>query len=47
MASMIFVDILAGIGFSYAKTKEAWISSDGIMATQANDFIKKVKNRKY
>ncbi|KAI3760703.1 hypothetical protein L1987_51102 [Smallanthus sonchifolius] len=40
-ANMIFVDIPAGVGFSYAKTKEAWISSDSIMATQASRFIKK------
>nr|XP_043610865.1 serine carboxypeptidase-like 13 [Erigeron canadensis] len=41
MANMIFIDIPAGTGFSYAKTKKGWISSDTILATQANEFIKK------
>ncbi|KAF5761646.1 putative sinapoylglucose--sinapoylglucose O-sinapoyltransferase [Helianthus annuus] len=40
-ASIIFVDMLAGSGFSYAKTKEAWISSDSIMAAQGHEFVKK------
>ncbi|KAD6119647.1 hypothetical protein E3N88_10918 [Mikania micrantha] len=41
VANMIFVDIPAGVGYSYAKTKEGWISSDTNMATQATAFIKK------
>ncbi|KAL9997738.1 putative peptidase S10, serine carboxypeptidase, alpha/Beta hydrolase [Helianthus debilis subsp. tardiflorus] len=41
MANIIFVDILAGTGFSYSETKEGWISSDSILAIQAVDFIKK------
>ncbi|KAK9051364.1 hypothetical protein SSX86_027991 [Deinandra increscens subsp. villosa] len=41
MANVIFVDMPAGTGFSYATTKEAWISSDSILAKQANDFLKK------
>ncbi|MFS8002886.1 putative peptidase S10, serine carboxypeptidase, alpha/Beta hydrolase [Helianthus anomalus] len=42
MASIIFVDIPAGTGFSYAKTKEALVTSDSIVAAQAHDFVKKV-----
>ncbi|PWA44114.1 peptidase S10, serine carboxypeptidase, Alpha/Beta hydrolase fold protein [Artemisia annua] len=41
MASVIFVDMPAGTGFSYAETKEGWTSSDSNMAIQANQFIKK------
>ncbi|KAJ9550585.1 hypothetical protein OSB04_014630 [Centaurea solstitialis] len=41
MANIIFMDIPAGSGFSYAETQEGWISSDSIMVTQAKDFIKK------
>ncbi|KAL8268617.1 hypothetical protein R6Q59_002415, partial [Mikania micrantha] len=41
MASIVFVDIPAGTGFSYAKTEEAWISSDSIVATLAHDFVRK------
>ncbi|KAI3744018.1 hypothetical protein L1987_57090 [Smallanthus sonchifolius] len=41
MASVVFVDIPAGTGFSYAKTKEAWISSDSIVANLAHDFVRK------
>ncbi|KAI3518387.1 hypothetical protein L1887_07067 [Cichorium endivia] len=41
MANIIFVDIPAGTGFSYAETKNGWISSDNILANQANEFIKK------
>ncbi|KAK1413291.1 hypothetical protein QVD17_35063 [Tagetes erecta] len=40
-ANMIFVDLLAGSGFSYAKTEEGWSNSDTILVTQANEFIKK------
>ncbi|KAJ0682867.1 putative peptidase S10, serine carboxypeptidase, alpha/Beta hydrolase [Helianthus annuus] len=43
MASIIFVDIPAGTGFSYAKTKVAWVSSDSIVANLAHDFVKKVQ----
>ncbi|KAI3744023.1 hypothetical protein L1987_57095 [Smallanthus sonchifolius] len=42
MASVVFVDIPAGTGFSYAKTKEAWISSDSIVANLAHDFVRKL-----
>ncbi|KAL4561052.1 hypothetical protein LXL04_033214 [Taraxacum kok-saghyz] len=41
MASILFVDIPAGSGFSYAETKDGSISSDNILANQANQFIKK------
>ncbi|XP_076939588.1 serine carboxypeptidase-like 13 [Bidens hawaiensis] len=41
MANIIFVDMPAGTGFSYAKTEEGWISSDTILASQATEFIKK------
>ncbi|KAI3826778.1 hypothetical protein L1987_00833 [Smallanthus sonchifolius] len=41
MANIIFVDMPAGTGFSYAEIKEGWISSDSIQVAQANDFIKK------
>ncbi|KAK9058309.1 hypothetical protein SSX86_023150 [Deinandra increscens subsp. villosa] len=41
VANIIYVDIPAGTGFSYAKTKEGWISSDTILAAQANEFLKK------
>ncbi|KAK9051367.1 hypothetical protein SSX86_027994 [Deinandra increscens subsp. villosa] len=41
MASVVFVDIPAGTGFSYAKTKDAWVSSDSKVATLAYDFVKK------
>ncbi|KAI3498142.1 hypothetical protein L1887_33911 [Cichorium endivia] len=41
MANIIFVDMPAGVGFSYATTKEASISSDRIVVKQANDFIRK------
>lgn len=43
MANIIFVDIPAGAGFSYAETKDGWISSDNILADHANAFIKKVE----
>ncbi|XP_076926571.1 serine carboxypeptidase-like 16 [Bidens hawaiensis] len=41
MANVIYVDMPAGAGFSYATTQEAWISSDSIVAKQANDFLRK------
>ncbi|KAI3744024.1 hypothetical protein L1987_57096 [Smallanthus sonchifolius] len=41
MANVIFVDMPAGTGFWYATTKEALISSDSIVAKQANDFLRK------
>ncbi|XP_023766630.1 serine carboxypeptidase-like 13 isoform X1 [Lactuca sativa] len=44
MANIIFVDIPAGAGFSYAETKDGWISSDNILADHANAFIKKFLN---
>ncbi|KAI3723687.1 hypothetical protein L2E82_35443 [Cichorium intybus] len=44
MANIIFVDIPAGTGFSYAETKEGWVSSDNILANQAIEFIKKFLN---
>ncbi|KAI7736724.1 hypothetical protein M8C21_001972, partial [Ambrosia artemisiifolia] len=40
-ANMIFLDIPAGVGFSYAKTKEGWFSSDSLVASQATTFIRK------
>ncbi|XP_076926570.1 serine carboxypeptidase-like 13 [Bidens hawaiensis] len=40
-ASIVLVDIPAGTGFSYAKTKSAWVSSDSIVADQAHEFVKK------
>nr|XP_043611170.1 serine carboxypeptidase-like 13 [Erigeron canadensis] len=41
IANILFIDIPAGIGFSYAESKKGWISSDSMLATQANEFIKK------
>ncbi|PWA35969.1 serine carboxypeptidase-like 16 [Artemisia annua] len=41
MANVIFVDMPVGTGFAYATTKEASISSDAIMAKQANEFLRK------
>ncbi|GJR17721.1 ARID DNA-binding domain-containing protein [Tanacetum coccineum] len=41
MANVIFVDMRAGAGFSYATTKEASISSDSSVVKQANDFLRK------
>nr|XP_043633062.1 serine carboxypeptidase-like 16 [Erigeron canadensis] len=40
-ANVIFVDMPAGTGFSYATTTEASISSDSIVAKQANEFLRK------
>ncbi|XP_023751449.1 serine carboxypeptidase-like 13 [Lactuca sativa] len=49
IANVIFVDMPAGVGFSYAMTKEASISSDSILVKQANDFIRKflIDHRKF
>ncbi|KVH97339.1 Peptidase S10, serine carboxypeptidase [Cynara cardunculus var. scolymus] len=41
MANVIFVDMPAGTGFSYATSKEGWISSDSIIVKQATDFLRK------
>ncbi|KAJ9550584.1 hypothetical protein OSB04_014629 [Centaurea solstitialis] len=41
MANIIFVDMPAGSGYSYSNTEDGWISSDSIVVTQANEFIKK------
>ncbi|MFS7977940.1 putative peptidase S10, serine carboxypeptidase, alpha/Beta hydrolase [Helianthus anomalus] len=41
VASMIFLDIPAGVGFSYAKTKQGWLSSDSVVASHASAFIRK------
>ncbi|XP_035845059.1 serine carboxypeptidase-like 2 [Helianthus annuus] len=41
MANIIFVDIPAGTGYSYAETKQGWTSSDTILAAHSNEFIKK------
>ncbi|KAJ0513505.1 putative sinapoylglucose--choline O-sinapoyltransferase [Helianthus annuus] len=42
VANMIFLDIPAGVGFSYAKTTQGWLSSDSVMASHASAFIRKV-----
>ncbi|KAK1413480.1 hypothetical protein QVD17_35254 [Tagetes erecta] len=41
VANMIFVDLLAGTGFSYSETQEGWSNSDTILVSQAKEFIKK------
>nr|GEU75157.1 serine carboxypeptidase-like 16 [Tanacetum cinerariifolium] len=41
MANILLVDIPAGTGFSYATAQEASVSSDIIMAKQANEFLRK------
>ncbi|KAI3724252.1 hypothetical protein L2E82_36023 [Cichorium intybus] len=41
MANIIFMDIPSGTGFSYAETTDGSSSSNNIMASQANEFIKK------
>ncbi|KAD7477699.1 hypothetical protein E3N88_00835 [Mikania micrantha] len=41
MANMVFVDMPAGTGFSYAETQEGWVSSDTIQVANYKDFIKK------
>lgn len=45
MANMIFVDVPAGEGFSYATTWEASRSSDSIVALDIYEFLKKVRSR--
>nr|GEX89894.1 serine carboxypeptidase-like 13 [Tanacetum cinerariifolium] len=49
LANIIFMDIPVGVGYSYGKTKEAYVSSDKIMVTQATDFVKKflIKHPKF
>ncbi|PWA77414.1 serine carboxypeptidase-like 16 [Artemisia annua] len=49
LANIIFIDIPAGVGYSYGETKEASVSSDNIMVTQATDFVKKflIKHPKF
>ncbi|XP_071715050.1 serine carboxypeptidase-like 17 [Rutidosis leptorrhynchoides] len=41
VANVIFVDVPAGVGFSYAKTWEASRSGDSILASHTCDFITK------
>ncbi|KAK1413486.1 hypothetical protein QVD17_35260 [Tagetes erecta] len=41
VANMIFVDLLAGTGFSYSETEEGWSNSDTILVSQAKEFLKK------
>ncbi|KAJ0499666.1 putative sinapoylglucose--sinapoylglucose O-sinapoyltransferase [Helianthus annuus] len=41
VANIIFVDLPAGVGFSYAKTWEASRSGDSILALQCYEFIQK------
>ncbi|KAD7477705.1 hypothetical protein E3N88_00841 [Mikania micrantha] len=41
MANMVFIDMPAGTGFSYAETQEGWVSSDTIQVANYKDFIKK------
>ncbi|KAK9058308.1 hypothetical protein SSX86_023149 [Deinandra increscens subsp. villosa] len=41
VASIIYMDMPVGTGFSYSETKEGWTSSDTILATQSNEFLKK------
>ncbi|KAL8233423.1 hypothetical protein R6Q59_019523, partial [Mikania micrantha] len=43
MANIVFVDMPAGAGFSYAETQEGWVSSDTILAANYKDFIKRSK----
>ncbi|GJZ07437.1 serine carboxypeptidase-like protein 16 [Tanacetum coccineum] len=49
LANIIFMDIPVGVGYSYGKTKEAYVSSDKIMVTQATGFVKKflIKHLKF
>ncbi|GJQ99601.1 serine carboxypeptidase-like protein 16 [Tanacetum coccineum] len=49
LANIIFMDIPVGVGYSYGKIKEAYVSSDKIMVTQATDFVKKflIKHPKF
>ncbi|CAN1775969.1 Serine carboxypeptidase-like 18 [Linum perenne] len=41
VASIIFVDMPVGTGFSYATTKEAYRSGDFLQIQQADDFFRK------
>ncbi|KAJ9563484.1 hypothetical protein OSB04_008644 [Centaurea solstitialis] len=41
MANVIFVDMPAGTGFSYATSDNGWVSSDSIIVKQATDFLRK------
>ncbi|GKA54207.1 serine carboxypeptidase-like protein 16 [Tanacetum coccineum] len=49
LANIIFMDVPAGVGYSYGETNEASISSDTNMVTQATDFVKKflIKHPKF
>ncbi|XP_071721156.1 serine carboxypeptidase-like 16 [Rutidosis leptorrhynchoides] len=40
-ANVIFLDLPAGVGFSYAKTFEASQSSDSLLAIQSYEFLRK------
>lgn len=42
-ANVLFVDLPAGVGFSYATTYEASISSDSVLAVHSYQFLKKVR----
>ncbi|KAL8246176.1 hypothetical protein R6Q59_007392 [Mikania micrantha] len=41
VANMVFVDMPAGTGFSYAETQEGWVSSDTIQVVNYKEFVKK------
>ncbi|CAH1435063.1 unnamed protein product [Lactuca virosa] len=41
VASIIYLDLPAGCGFSYAKTPEAYITNDTFSATHAYQFLRK------
>ncbi|KAK1413475.1 hypothetical protein QVD17_35248 [Tagetes erecta] len=41
VANMLFVDMLAGNGFSYSETEEGWRNSDTVLVAEANEFIRK------
>lgn len=43
-ANVIYVDVPAGVGFSYAKTWEATKSGDSILASHIYDFVREVRN---
>ncbi|KAJ0630017.1 putative peptidase S10, serine carboxypeptidase, alpha/Beta hydrolase [Helianthus annuus] len=40
-ANVIFLDLPAGVGFSYATTWEGWRSSDSILAKHSYEFLRK------
>ncbi|PWA86841.1 peptidase S10, serine carboxypeptidase, Alpha/Beta hydrolase fold protein [Artemisia annua] len=40
-ANVLFLDLPAGVGFSYATTYEASISSDSVLAVHSYEFLKK------